>query len=159
MTLSARVAAAIIAIAACVGLALHFVQITRTTGSPLTAAWIMLAFFTVITDLLVGVLSVGIAVGAKSLWKSSLIAGAALSILLVGVVYALLLHGSMELTGGSAVANVLLHMVTPVLAPLFWFAFVRKGDLLRTDLIAWAIYPFVYLPYALTRGHLTAKYA
>ncbi len=81
-----------------------------------------------------------------------------LAILLVGAIYALLLHGTSELSGGSAVANVLLHMVTPILVPLFWVLFTPKGELTWRHPLLWAIYPLAYLVYAFVRGGATNRY-
>jgi len=81
-----------------------------------------------------------------------------LSILLVGIIYALLLHGKVELAGGSAVANVLLHMATPVLVALFWIILTPKGELTWSHPLLWAIYPLAYLAYSLIRGGQTGKY-
>jgi hypothetical protein len=82
-----------------------------------------------------------------------------LSIVLVGAVYIFLLHGTTELSGGSALANVLLHMVTPLLFPIFWACFTRKGTLTGRHPLLWAIYPLTYLIYALVRGAATGRYA
>lgn len=82
-----------------------------------------------------------------------------LSIVLVGVVYALLLAGERELSGGSLVADVLLHRVTPILVPVFWLMFVPKGRLTRRDPYLWALYPLIYFAYAMFRGALDGRYA
>ena len=82
-----------------------------------------------------------------------------LSILLVGIIYALLLHGLTELSGGSALANSLLHWWTPALVPLYWIFFTPKGSLAWSDPLFWATYPLAYFCYALVRGTATGKYA
>jgi hypothetical protein len=86
------------------------------------------------------------------------VAGTTLSILLVGVIYFLLLHGLVELSGGSRLANLLLHFATPILVPLFWIIFTPKGQLGRQHPLFWAIYPLAYLIYALGRGGATGIY-
>ena len=148
-------------LAACtawIGIAIHFVALFRDNHSLFSTLWLLLAYFTITTNLLVAVVFTGIALGAVSLAKPWWVAGTCLSIVLVGVVYTFLLHGLRELTGGSAIANVLLHWATPILVPLFWLAFVRKGALKAHDPLLWAIYPLCYLLYALARGAITGRY-
>ena len=120
--------------------------------------WIVFAYFTILTNLLVAVVFTGLATRRTHRRGSWIVAGTMLSILLVGVIYGLLLHGKTELAGGSAVANVLLHMVTPVLVPLFWIMFTPKGQLRWSHPLVWAIYPLAYLAYSLIRGGQTGKY-
>jgi hypothetical protein len=194
--IAARAAAACIAAIAWAGLALQGVVVYQENSSVLLTLWILFAFFTITTNLLVAVVFTGIAAKAVSqlLWSQKgreewfslgenherrrgfglhqlrnrynrtvfrsawVVAGTMLSILLVGVIYALLLHGLTELSGGSAVANVLVHMVTPVVVPLFWIFFVDKGGLTWRHPFLWAIYPLAYLAYGLTRGAATGKY-
>ena len=107
---------------------------------------------------MVAIVFTGIAIGSR-LWSNpSLLGATTLYIVLVGVVYGLLLHGLLELSGGDAIANVLLHVVTPIFVPIFWIAFAPKGNLSRRDPLLWAIYPLGYLAYALIRGEVTRRY-
>jgi hypothetical protein len=154
-----RIAAACIAIVAWVGLVVQFLVVYRENASVLLSLWILCAFFTITTNLLVAAVFTAIAADRTALRADWVVAGTVLSILLVGVVYALLLHGLVELTGGSAVANVLLHMVTPVMVAMFWIFFACKGGLSWMHPLLWAIYPLAYLGYALVRGAATGKYA
>jgi hypothetical protein len=50
-------------------------------------------------------------------------------------------------------------MVTPILVPLFWLAFVRKGALTWRAPFLWMLYPLGYFLYALLRGTLEGRYA
>ncbi len=154
-----RIAAACVAAIAWAGLIAQCVVVFHSNWSVLLTLWIVLGFFTVTTNLLVAVVFTGITANYALLGKAWVVAGTMLSILLVGVIYALLLHGLTELSGGSALANVLLHMVTPALVPLFWIFFARKGGLSWQHPLLWAIYPLSYLVYALARGGATGKYA
>ena len=81
-----------------------------------------------------------------------------LSILFVGAVYVLLLNGLVELSGGAATANLILHYIVPGLALLFWLLFAPKGALKWGDPVLWAIYPLAYFAYALARGASDGKY-
>jgi hypothetical protein len=158
VTPTARTAAALLAVITWAGLAVQFhatFALQGSIGSTLTA---LLWYFTITTNLLVAVVFTGIAIGQESFARPSLLGATTLYILLVGVIYGLLLHGIQELSGGSAIANVLLHMVTPILVPLFWLIFTPKGKLNRRDPLLWAIYPLAYLFYALLRGEFTGRY-
>lgn len=154
-----RIAAAGIAAVAWIGLIVQCLVVYREGETVLLTLWIVLGFFTITTNVLVAFVFSGIAAGSAAAGREGVVGGTMLSILLVGVIYALLLHGSAELSGGSAVANVLLHMVTPVLVPAFWICFGRKGGLTWRHPLLWAIYPLVYLVYALARGAATGSYA
>ncbi|NEU12246.1 hypothetical protein G3T14_08880 [Methylobacterium sp. BTF04] len=152
-----RMAAVAIALVAGIGLVIQLVAIVNRIGSLPSAIWEMGRYFTVLTNFLVAILFSGIAAGLRM--KPRLIAGITLAILLVGIVYATLLQGLQTLSGGDAVADVLLHWVTPVLVPLFWFAFTPKGGLRPIDPLLWALYPVTYLGYALIRGAAEGRYA
>jgi hypothetical protein len=158
MTRRARVVAALIALIAWSGLAVQFFVLYSVHGSVVASLGTMIVYFTITTNLLVAVLFTGFAAGFLPFGRSSAVAGTALSILLVGVVYYLLLRGLLELSGGSAVANVLLHQVTPVLVPVFWLLILPKGALRWIDPVIWAIYPLAYLMYALIWGNAHGRY-
>jgi hypothetical protein len=156
-TVSRSVAGCIAAIA-WLGLAFQCMSTFQISHSVPLTLWIVLAYFTILTNMLVAVVFTGLAAGRTQMRAPWIVAGTMLSILLVGIVYALLLHGKTELTSGSAVANVLLHMATPVLVTLFWIVFTRKGQLTWSHPLVWAIYPLAYLVYSLIRGVQTGKY-
>jgi hypothetical protein len=154
-----RIFAACIAAAAWVGLAVQFADTHQTARSVVISMWIVLAYFTITTNILVGVVFSSIALDRGRLRAGWIVAGTTLSIMLVGVVYALLLRGALELSGGSKLVDALLHDATPVSALLFWIFFARKGGLAWRDPLLWAIYPLAYLVYAIARGVATGKYA
>ena len=156
---ASRLVAAGIAATAWTGLILQCVATGSLTSSLLETLWIISAYFTILTNLLVAAVFTAIAANRTAFRGAWVIAGTMLSILLVGIIYGLLLHGTVELSGGSAIANVLLHMVTPILVPLFWIAFVPKGSLTWRHPLLWATYPLAYLVYGLSRGAATGKYA
>jgi hypothetical protein len=158
-SVSARIVAACIATVAWTGLLVQFAVSYQQNPSTFAVLWIIFAYFTIITNLLVAVVFTAIALDRPTLPSGWVVAGTMLSILLVGIVYGLLLHGTLEVSGGSSVANVLLHMITPVMVPLFWILFTRKGSLTWKHPILWAIYPLAYLAYDMARGSITGKFA
>lgn len=155
--MTARIAAAIVALVALAGLAVQFGATLDQTGSVAATLWVLLRFFTVLANFLV-VLTFGwVALGGRP--HPRRLAGVVLAILLVGIVYGLLLRGLLELSGGALLADTLLHEVTPVLAPLWWIGFARRGQLRWRDPWGWALFPALYLPYALLRGMVEGRYA
>jgi len=158
VTPTARTAAALLAVIAWAGLAVQFHATFALVDSLASTLAVLLWYFTIITNLLVAVVFTGIAIGRDRFARPSLLGATTLYILLVGIIYGLLLHGLEELSGGSAIANILLHMVTPILIPIFWLTFTPKGKLNRRDPLLWAIYPLAYLFYALIRGEFTNRY-
>lgn len=154
----ARFAAAIVALVAWTGLLVQWQASTALAGSAGAALWAMLRFFTILANLLVAVLFTAVALGARRAARPFPLAGAALAILLVGIVYFLLLRGLLELSAGARLADTLLHMATPALVPLWWLAFAPKGGLRARDPLLWALLPLAYFPYALARAAVDGRY-
>lgn len=151
-----RLAAAIVALVAWIALAVQVHASTALAGSAIDAIWVMLRYFTVLTNLILALVMSAVAAGV--LVRPFVLGGTTLAIMLVGVVYFALLRGLLELSGGAVLADTLLHKVTPVLMPLWWLAFATKGKLRRRDPFVWALYPLAYLVYALARGAADGKY-
>jgi hypothetical protein len=152
-----RIGAAIVMLISLTGLLVQFEATLTQTGSVGDTLWTLLRFFTIWANMLVaftlGAIALGRAVSPR------LIGGMLLSISLVGIIYGLLLRGLLSLSGGALLADTLLHKVTPLLVPIWWIAFAIKGRLGRRDPWIWAIFPAVYLPYALLRGMAEGHYA
>ena len=157
--IASRTAAALIASVAWTGLIVQFVLSYAQNSSTLLTLWIIGAYFTILTNLLVAVVFTGVAFGWRGFHDGWLLAGIMLSIALVGVVYTLLLRGALEDAGGSPLVDRLLHDATPVLVTLYWIVFARKGTLCWQHPLIWSIYPIAYLAYAIARGVTTGKYA
>ena len=153
----ARLAAALVALVAWVALAVQLDASFGFTGALGEALWAMLRYFTVLTNLLVAVVMSLIALGVRV--PPFVTGGTTLAIVLVGVVFFLLLRGLLELSGSAALADLLMHKVTPVLVPLWWLAFAEKGGLRRRDPLLWALYPLAYFLYALVRASAEGRYA
>lgn len=156
---ASRPFAALIALVAWVGLGAQLLASYDLVGALAQSAWVMARYFTVITNLLVALVFTGLALGAERLARPPLLGGVTLAILLVGVVYWLLLRGLVELSGGAALADFLLHTITPAAALLFWIGFVPKGRLRWRHPLIWAAYPLAYFLYALVRGAAEGRYA
>lgn len=155
--MTARIAAAIVALVALAGLVVQFAATLDQTGSVAGTLWTLLRYFTVLTNLLVALAFGWVAIGGRP--HPRRLAGVMLAILLVGIIYGLLLRGLLTLSGGALLADTLLHKVTPVLVPLWWIAFAVRGQLRWRDPWGWALFPALYLPYALLRGMAEGRYA
>lgn len=153
-----RWAAALVAAVAWTGLTLQFCATSSHVDSAATALWLLADYFTILTNFAIAVVFSGIALGRDDWDRSRLLAGLTLAILLVGIVYALLLRANDHLYGLARAANILMHVVVPVLVPLFWLVHVRKGSLRPTDPFAFAAFPLIYLAYALARGEAEGRY-
>jgi hypothetical protein len=154
----ARTAAGVIALIAWTGMVVQFDASRELTGSTGAALSAMLRFFTIVSNLFVATIFTGIALGIRRAAAPWLLAGTALLIGLAGIVYMALLNGLLELSGGAAVADVILHKVTPVLVPLYWLVFAPKGRLAPRDPWLWALVPLVYFLYAIARGAIDGRY-
>jgi hypothetical protein len=157
--IACRLAAGAIALVAMAGFTAGFVAVFGRTGSLAAAAAVMLSYFTNITALLVAGLFLATLVRPARWLSSRLLAAAALTVVLVGVVQFLLLSGTKVLRGGDAVADLLLHVVLPLAVPFYWLACGVKGRLRFRDPLVWTLYPLAYLAFALVRGEATGRYA
>ena len=152
-----RISAALVALAAWAGLAIQFNATFSSTASVTDTLWILLRYFTVLTNLVVALTFTALALGRRisPFW----LGGVTLAIVLVGIVYMLLLRGLLELSGGALLADTILHKVVPVLVPLYWLAFAPKGRLNWRDPLLWMLYPLAYFAYAMVRGMSEGRYA
>jgi hypothetical protein len=126
------------------------------------AIWHFIAYFTVLTNMLVALTATRVALGQ---WpggaqpSASALTAVVIAIAVVGVVYRFVLSPrGPDLVGFAAIVDVALHEVEPVLAALFWVLFVPKRQLTFVDPFYWIAYPIAYLAYALVRGALEGWY-
>ncbi|MFF8380948.1 Pr6Pr family membrane protein [Streptomyces sp. NPDC015661] len=128
---------------------------------------VVLSFFTVWTNILVAVV---LGLGAHRAWtrRPPLAAlwtgGVLLCISVVGLVFHLVLDNEASefnqaaeiarLTGGRAVANQLLHTVTPIGTALDFLLLTAPGALRWRHAAQWPAVPGLYLAFALIRGEL-----
>lgn len=146
-------------------LQLYLVLLARweTGASVIGGVVAFFSFFTVLTNTLVAVVLTytGVAVQSKCRrfflqpWVSS---GIAVSIIVVGVAYSLLLRNLWQPQGLQWLANELLHDVMPLVFSLYWWFFVPKGTLRIRHIGLWILYPIAYFAYTLLRGHLMGVY-
>ncbi len=131
--------------------------------TPLGAVWRFLAFFTILSNLLVAISLTCILNNPESrlgrfFSKPSTLAAISLYILIVGIVYNAILRSLWQPVGLQKWADELLHVVIPVFYVCYWLIFVPKGSLKWSLMIVWLLYPALYLAYALIRGRLEGFY-
>lgn len=155
----ARLAAGGLALIGLAGLALQTIASTEMAGSVPAALWAMLRFFTIISNLLTFTLFTAIALGRHDAFAPRRLAGIAVIMGLVGLVYATLLRNIEHPAGLAQAANLILHYAVPLLVALYWLLFAPRGHLRAGDPFRWALVPVIYLPYALLRAGLDGRYA
>jgi len=154
----ARLVALALFLSAAIGIGLELNALMQGGATFAAAAWTLLSYFTILTNGIVAVTFAILAVrGARGL-DPRLIASVVAAIVLVGVVFALLLQGLRTLAGATATANFLLHQLNPRLAAAYWLAFTPKGRLGWRDPQLWALWPLLYLGYAMVRGGVEGRY-
>jgi hypothetical protein len=121
------------------------------------------SFFTVLTNTLaVVVLSYALvsrpSAGRRFFLQPAVSSGVAVSIVVVGLAYSLLLRHLWSPQGFQFIADELLHDVMPLLFLGYWWCCVPKGTLRFKHIGLWVIYPLVYFAYVLLRGHLLGQY-
>ncbi|MEX1661607.1 Pr6Pr family membrane protein [Thioclava sp. 15-R06ZXC-3] len=124
---------------------------------PLGILWLMVRYFTIWTNSLVGVLF-GVMLWRKRLFSPALLAALTLWMIIVGAVYHLLLAGDEPLHGLDWLENFLYHTAVPILLPIWWLIFAPKRALQWRDAALWLIWPLIYLVYAEIRGLETGFY-
>jgi hypothetical protein len=147
-----KAAAALVALICWAGLAIQFRATYASHHDVAATLWILLRFFTVITNLLVAVVMTAAALRRRA--SPFVLGGLTLAILLVGAVYLTLLRGLLELSGGALLADTLLHKVAPLATAAWWLLFAPRAKLRWSAPWWWALYPLAYFAYAVARGVL-----
>lgn len=148
----ARWSAAAIALAA-LGAMLPPVMSGLARGEGLLATtWGLLRFFTILTNLAVGVIWARLALRGRGAVSPLVQGGAMLAIVLVGLVFNFVLSPMPQPSWWSALGDDLHRMWVPLAVPLWWLAFAPHRALGWSAPLLWALYPLVYSAYALARS-------
>lgn len=154
--LIARLIAALIALAGLSGIAIQLATSTVFLGSFGAAVWGMARYYTNIGNVGVAIILTGIAIDHPIARRPFIVGGAAINAALIGIVYLVLLSGTIH-PGESYVAIVLLHYVVPALVMLFWLFWAERGLAWRDPLL-WAVPPLAYFVYVLLRAQYDGRY-
>lgn len=156
----ARVWFGLNALVVLVGLVVQLVVTATTTGGfyPTNPQRVfnVFAFFTVQSNVLVGVTSLLLAVRPEpgGLLRRTLRLDALLGIAVTGVVFHLALRQLQDLRGSAAFADLLLHTVSPVMCVLGWLLLGPRAGV-SGRVVAWALaFPLPWLAFTLVRGSI-----
>ena len=124
---------------------------------------VFLGYFTVLTNILVGVslalpLLARRSAAGRFFSRAGVLAGIAVNIAFVGLSYHFLLRKTWNPEGLQWIADMALHYAIPALYVLYWGLLSPKGALRWTHPLWWSAYPAGYLAYALVRGEITGSY-
>ena len=112
------------------------------------------AFFTVLSNILVGVTSLLLALDRARptpAFRAARLAGV-LCIAVTGVVYHIALADLQQLDGEALVADQLAHTFVPVVAVVAWLVFGPRGLVEWDDVVRAALVPVAWLAFTLARG-------
>lgn len=125
--------------------------------SALTAIWGMAQYFTVLTNLIVGVVFLWSAI--KGQWLSySLLTASVLWIAMVGAVYHLMLAADHNPQGLLQFTNICHHTIVPLGAVAVWALVRQRTHIPWIHPVIWLSWPAAYGAYALIRGAFGGGY-
>ncbi len=114
--------------------------------------WILLRFFTILTNLAVGIVWARLALRGREAVSPLVQGGVMLAIVLVGLVYNLVLEPMPQPNWWSALGDDMHHFWVPLAVPLWWLAFTPHRRLRWRAALIWALYPLAYCAYAISRA-------
>lgn len=160
--MQARAAAAAVAALAWAALLLQLfltLRLSAANGNGMAhGLWQYLAYFTVLTNLLVATVATRGALSADSGLDLPWRGGAVTAIVLVGLGYHLLLRNVWDPQGAQWLADVSLHYAVPLAALLWWLALPPRRHIAVAAPLRWLLYPAAYALYALVRGAMSGFY-
>jgi len=128
--------------------------------TPLTRGLNVFAFFTIQSNLIVGVTSLLLARNpnrSSTVFRAFRLTGV-VSIAITGVVFHVVLAKLLDLESWAFVADKMLHTVVPVLGVLGWLLFGPRGLTSRRILWLSVIFPVTWLVFTLIRGEIVDFY-
>ncbi|SDH87132.1 Pr6Pr family membrane protein [Alloyangia pacifica] len=156
MTQTHRLTALLIAALALGALLLqvHVGLARRPDRTVLEELWRLGRYFTILTNLMVGVTFAGIAGGHRpaNWWTTAV----TLWILIVAIVY----HGLLArpLDGIRWWSDMAVHTFVPIAVALWWLALAPKEGLMPRHALWWLLWPLTYVSYALIRGEIDGRH-
>ncbi len=153
----ARAAAALIAL---IALAAVFGQYAILTANPefpdaLSRIWHLMKFFTILTNLLVGIVMALIALNRHP--GNGVLAGFVVSIVMVGAIYHALLAPPTPLPGWDYWTDIGYHTLVPIGSALWWLIWGGKALHIR-QVPFWLLWPLGYCLFALLRDLAEGNY-
>lgn len=160
MTPNARFACSLLGALALCSVGAEFVH-ERIEDGPATiwlaTGWDMARFFTILTNVAIGVAFAAMALNRR--WLSDAwVGGLLLWILVVGLVYHILLARDLPVGSLEWWADLGLHTAVPLAVLAVWLGFAPSGGLMFRHAAYWVAWPMLYAAYALLRGMADGEY-
>jgi hypothetical protein len=160
----ARSLHALVALVALTGVAMELViALTGGAGTaPSHAERVvrLFSYFTIQSNLLVGVVSLLLALDPRRDGRVFRVArlDALLCIAVTGIVYTTVLRGLQDLSAAGQVSNLLLHLLSPLLAVAAW-GLVGPRPGVTSETVWWSVaYPLAWIAYTFVRGAVVGWY-
>jgi hypothetical protein len=121
-------------------------------------------YYTILTNLFCTIVATAFSVPRApesrwSAWREPwVVTAAAVSIVMVGLIFHVLLRAQYQPTGIAAITNVIHHYIVPIVFAIFWWRVVPRGSLVWGDVWRVFAYPAAYLFYVLMRGEIGGVY-
>ena len=118
------------------------------------------SFFTILTNTLIAVYFTCqfFTNQAASINKPGILTAITTYIIIVCLVYQIALRHVWQPQGLQRIVDELLHSIIPVLVILFWYLYESTKSINYSQILKWAIFPFIYLIFILGRGRLSNFY-
>jgi hypothetical protein len=129
-------------------------------GSPVGRAFNIFAFFTVLSNAVVGVTTLLLAIDpdrSSTVFSVFRLIGL-VAITVTFIVFHVALRGLLELDTWGEVANQLLHTVAPILAVVGWFLLGPRGLTSARIARLSVVFPVCYMAFTLIRGPLASDF-
>jgi hypothetical protein len=157
-----RIWYAVTALAVLAGVVIETVLVAGDppTGSPLAGVANLFTFFTIQSNLLVGIAATLMASGRArdATWFRALVIAALLAISITALVWHGVLAGPPgALSGSAAIGDVLVHTISPALFVVGWLVFGPRVFSMRAVLLS-LLYPLAWLAFTLIRGAVADYY-
>ncbi len=156
-SLGARACALVIGLLIFASLTLRVYLSTEQLGTVMAALAELTRFFTILTNFMVMVIMLRIALSNKPP-STAFTSAFVMALTGVGIVYHALLAHLWDPQGWVLVADHLVHTVAPILTLAWWFGFVDRSALRWRLALVWVAWPILYSAYALTRSYYSGAY-
>lgn len=140
----ARISAGVIGALALIAMIPPMGYALASDNGPLLGVIGMVRAFTILTNGLVGLLFLQIALKGRDAVSPLLVGGIMLAILLVGIIFNLLLDHMRFETVWAWLGDRVHHRAVPLLVPLWWLVFADKGRFNWSMPFLWMLYPLGY---------------
>lgn len=121
-------------------------------------------YYAILTNLFCSIVATAFSVprAPESRWAAWrepwVVTAAAVSIVMVGLIFHVLLRAQYQPTGIAAITNLIHHYIVPIVFAIFWWRAVPRGSLVWGDVWRVFAYPAAYLVYVLMRGEIGNVY-